>query len=150
MSIFNSLFTKETYMGIYKTVPVYQNTRLLKQHGITFSGVMIGKEGFKIITDRIFPELSLQTQEYLMEHEIAHIELDHLKSIPNVSERIRYVNDGIVHPHEIEADMKVVSDIGLKSYVLSLNELMSYFPKDDIGRKEFELRKKCLLEKIGN
>ena len=113
-----------------------KNNRQLAMHGISVAGLNLVQFGFSyvpcIIIDDIFNELSKDTQDFILQHELGHFTY-HQEQLLKGYER----NDNM----EFEADAYASRIVGVENSIKALEEL-----KDYVSLLSFGLNKKGIRE----
>lgn len=94
--IFKKTLSEIKPMGYVENVPIIKNNYIIKSVGTIFAVMILNNKGeYYIVVDSLFDELSSESKQFVLAHELAHKQLKHLEN-----------NSGLLNnlDNEIEAD----------------------------------------------
>lgn len=94
--IFKESLSEIKPIGHIENVPIIKNNYIIKSVGTIFAIILLNNKGeYYIVVDSLFDELSSESKQFVLAHELAHKQLKHLEN-----------NSGLLNnlDNEIEAD----------------------------------------------
>ena len=101
-----------------ENVPIIKNNYIIKLIGTIFAVILLNNKGeYYIVVDSLFDELSSESKQFVLAHELAHKQLKHLENMPN---------SGLLSnlDNEIEADEFASKRYGIDIASNALDELI--------------------------
>lgn len=115
--IFKESLSEIEPIAYIENVPIIKNNYIMKLTGTIFAVTLLNNKGeYYIIVDSLFDELSNETKQFALAHELAH---KHLKHLENMSSGLLSNLD-----NEIEADEFASKRYGIDIASNALDELI--------------------------
>lgn len=116
--IFKDSFNGIKPIGYIENVPILKNNYIVNSSGILFAMLIrTWKDEYYIIVDSLFDELSNDTKQFILKHELAHKQLKHLENTNKTNGIINNIHN------EIEADKFASKYYGYNTAINALDEL---------------------------
>ena len=114
--IFKESLSEIEPIGHIENVPIIKNNYIIKSVGTIFAIILLNNKGeYYIVVDSLFDELSSESKQFVLAHELAHKQLKHLEN-----------NSGLLSnlDNEIEADEFASKRYGIDIASNALDELI--------------------------
>ena len=109
------------------SLPIIKSPYILYGMGVLMGALLISpNHNYAIIVDDLFNELSLNAKKFVINHELGHYNLGHLKQFENENTKKGLLNKMKL---EYEADNQSAKVIGYKNTIKAINEIIELINK---------------------